>query len=135
MKKGVVAVLLYIVVIILSILIGSEGILIVGLFLTLLAGIILIVGFIMANLEVKNKPRIHFLVNPSSNEHIVMPIFFLFSLYIGNIIWLFSPEIGAFIMSLNSLYAVVALPPCSIALGGIISYFRFHASTVETTSE
>ena len=135
MKKGVVSVLLYIIVIILSILIGSEGIVILGLFLTLLAAIILLVGFFMTNLEVKNKPRIHFLVNPNSSEHIIMPIFFLFSLFIGNIIWLFSPEIGAFIMFLNSMYAVVALPPCSIALGGIISYFRFQASTVETTSE
>ena len=135
MKKGVVSVLLYIIVIIISILIGSEGILILGLFLTLIAGIIILVGFFMTNLEVQKRPRIHFLVNPSSIEHIIMPIFFLFSLYIGNIIWIFSPEIGAFIMALNSTYAVVALPPCSIALGGIISYFRFQASTVETTSE
>lgn len=135
MQRGIVAILLYLVVIILSIILGSQGEIIMGLFYSIFAGILFFVAFFLINLEVKNKPSVHFLVDPNSIEHIVMPIFFLIYLFIGNIIWLFSPEIGTFIISQNYTYVAVALPLCSFSLGGIFSYLRFRTSTDETNNE
>ena len=135
MKKGVVPVLLYLTAIIISAVLGFQEHVISGLVWILLAGVGGLAGFFITNWGIKKNPGLLHIFSPNSKEHTIMPIFWLFFLFIGNIICLFSPEIGSFVMSQNSSYISLAVGFSSLALGEIYAYTRFHSSTDEPNSE
>jgi len=133
MQKGVISVLLYLLVIIISIVLLSYGESIIGLIWVIIAVIIFIISFIITNVMVKDKLTLHHMIDPGNIEHIVMSIFLLIFLFIGRIIWFISPEIGTFLITQNPSYAAIALPMSSFAFGNIFAYSRFQVSSDEST--
>jgi hypothetical protein len=135
MKKGIVSVSLYLTVIIISIFMGFQEHAIIGLMWAGFAGLSFIVGLFMTNWAIKRNPELHQSLDPNSKEHIIMPILYLIILFSGNIVWLFWPEIGAFMISSNSIYFAITVPFSSLALGEIHAYTRFHTTTDETVND
>ena len=135
MKKGVISVLLYLIIIIISIILGSQEHVILGFMWIGFAGLSYLVGFFITNWGIKRNPEMHQSFSPNDKIHIIMPIVYLLTIFSGNIIWLFSPEIGGFMISINSMYLAIAVPFSSMALAEIFVYTRFHPTTDEISNK
>jgi len=135
MRKRIFSVLLYFIIIIISVTLGFQEHLLLGFMWAGFAGLSCLAGFLMTKWAIKRNPRMHNSFNSDSKEHIIMPILYLVILFSGNFIWLFSHEIGDFMISINSIYLAFIVPFSSIALGEIFAYTRFRTTTNEANNE
>ena len=133
MKKGAVSVLLYLIIIIISVILGFQEYVLLGFMWAGIAGLSCLAGILMTKWSIKKSPELHQSFDPNSKEHIIMPLLFFVILFSGNIIWPVSPEIGGFMIAINSIYLALIVPFSSIALGEIFAHTRYH--TTESTTE
>ena len=124
MKKGVVPVLLFLTVIIISIIMGLQEHFLAGLMWAGIAGIAGLAGFFMTNWSIRRNPGIHRSFNLSDKRHIILPFFYLVMILSGNIVWIFSPELGVFMISINYIYLAIAVPFSALEIGEIFAYTK-----------
>jgi hypothetical protein len=137
LRKGIISILLYLLTITVSIIVGTQGIIIMGVFWIVATGICFSIGFFMNNYFLKGNPGLRdSFNNPESNIHIIAPISFLVLTLTPQIVWLFWPTFATLMLSgVEPFLTPFVVPMLSIELGGIGSYLRFQVTTDGSTDE
>jgi hypothetical protein len=136
LQRRTLSVSLYLLVLIISILLGSQNEVIIGVVLVINSGFLFLLGLLVAKAIIGSRQELIGLLNSNRYEHIIMPLALLWSLLMGRVVLFWSPAWGLLIIgALEPTAAVISLVWSSCTLGTLCFYSMHQSTPRNLTSE